>query len=167
MNPFWSLPVPPLIHTCLWFDTEAEAAAEFYASVFPRSQVTAITRYGPAMPMPEGLALTVELLLDGTRLTLLNGGPGHPHTLAASLVVTVHTQAELERYMDRLSAAPEAEQCGWLKDRYGVSWQLVPEPLMQRLKGPDGAAKQRMMAALMGMKRLHLPSLLAAYDGTR
>ena len=156
--------MPPLVHSCWWMDDQAEAAAEHYVSVFPRSQVQTVTRYGAGGRMAEGLALTVTLSLDGAPLTLLNGGPAFRHTPAASLVISVQTQEEIDHYLSALSAVPEAEQCGWLQDRWGVHWQIVPQPLMTRLQGPDHPGRQRMMAALMQMRRLDLAALLAAHD---
>lgn len=155
----------PRVHPCLWFDEQAEQAAEHYLSVFPNSRLGAITRYGPGGRMREGLAMTVSLELDGSMLTLLNGGPMFTHSPAASLVLTVQSQQELDRYWQSLSAVPEAERCGWLKDRWGIHWQVVPQQLMALMQQPDSPGKRRVGEALMQMRKIELPTLLAAYHG--
>jgi len=155
----------PPIHPCLWFDHQAEDAARFYTSVFPGSQLGAITRYGPGAHRPEGSVLTVDFTLSGQRFTALNGGPGFPFNPAVSLVVTCHSQAELDHYADSLSARPEQARCGWLVDRFGVSWQIVPQVLMDMLQHPEPARRHRVMAALMGMATLDITALQRAFDG--
>jgi predicted 3-demethylubiquinone-9 3-methyltransferase (glyoxalase superfamily) len=154
----------PRIHTCLWFDTQAEEAAQFYISVFPDSRITSVLRYGPGDPMPEGTAMLVTLELDGHVLSLLNGGPHYRLSPVASLVVSCADQAEVDRCWAALSAVPEAEMCGWLVDRWGVSWQIVPIFLMDRLSGPPGPAVQRMTAAMRTMRKLDIAALQAACD---
>lgn len=153
------------IHPCLWFQGQAEEAVRFYLSVFPNSRLGETTRYGPAMPMPEGSVLTIEFELDGQPFTALNGDAPFAFTPALSLVVPCDTQGECDRYMDALSAQPEHEQCGWLVDRYGVSWQITPRPLMEMLKHPDAARRNRMLQAMMPMKRLDIAALQRAFDG--
>ncbi|UJW79834.1 VOC family protein [Hydrogenophaga sp. SL48] len=155
----------PHIHTCLWFDTQAEEAAAFYGSVFPGSRITGVLRYGPGEPMPEGSALLVSLELDGHALSLLNGGPHYRLSPAASLAVRCADQAEVDRCWAALSAVPEAEMCGWLVDRYGVSWQIVPSFVMERLAGPPGPGVQRMTAAMRQMRKLDIAALERAYAG--
>ncbi|MBT9552642.1 MAG: VOC family protein [Hydrogenophaga sp.] len=155
----------PHIHTCLWFDTQAEEAAAFYGSVFPGSRITGVLRYGPGEPMPEGSALLVSLELDGHALSLLNGGPQYRHSPSASLAVRCADQAEVDRCWAALSAVPEAEMCGWLVDRYGVSWQIVPSFVMERLAGPPGPGVQRMTAAMRQMRKLDIAALERAYAG--
>jgi len=153
----------PRVHTCLWFDRQAEEVAQFYTTVFPNSRITEITRYSAGAPMPEGTALTVSFELDGQIFTAINGGPQYTHSPAMSLVVTCTSQDEVDRYWAALSAVPKAEQCSWLVDRYGVSWQIVPQQVMDMLLHPDAAAKQRMMAAVMPMKKLNIAALQKAF----
>lgn len=153
----------PQTSTCLWFDRQAKEAAEFYVALFPNSRITAVTHYGPDAPLPEGTVLTVSFELDGRSYLALNGGPHYTLSPAISIVVHCRTQDEIDHYWNTLSADPQAEQCGWLKDRFGVSWQIVAEPVFEMLQHPDAARRQRMMAALMGMKKLDLAALQAAF----
>lgn len=153
----------PQTSTCLWFDRQAKEAAEFYVALFPNSRITAVTHYGPDAPLPEGTVLTVSFELDGRSYLALNGGPHYTLSPAISIVVHCRTQDEIDHYWNALSADPQAEQCGWLKDRFGVSWQIVAEPVFEMLQHPDAARRQRMMAALMGMKKLDLAALQAAF----
>jgi predicted 3-demethylubiquinone-9 3-methyltransferase (glyoxalase superfamily) len=154
----------PRVHTCLWFDRQAEEVAQFYTSVFPNSRITETTRYGAASHMPEGTVLTVSFELARQTLTAINGGPQYAHTPAMSLVVTCTSQDEIDHYWAALSAVPKAEQCGWLVDRYGVSWQIVPQQVMNMLQQPNAAAKHRMLAALMQMKKLNIAALQSAFS---
>lgn len=153
------------IHTCLWFDHQAEEAAGFYTALFPNSHIASVLRYGAGDPAPEGAVMLVSLELDGHTLSLLNGGPHYRHSPAASLVVSCKDQAEVDRCWSALSAVPEAEMCGWLVDRWGVSWQIVPTFVMERLAGPPGPAVQRMTAAMRTMRKLDIAALQAAHDG--
>jgi predicted 3-demethylubiquinone-9 3-methyltransferase (glyoxalase superfamily) len=153
----------PRVHTCLWFDRQAEEVAKFYTSVFPNSCITEITRYCAGASMPEGTALTVSFELDGQTFTAISGGPQYTHSPAMSLVITCTSQDELDRYWAALSAVPQAEQCGWLVDRYGVSWQIVPQQVMDMLQHPDAAAKQRMMTVLKQMHKLDIAALQKAF----
>lgn len=155
----------PQISTCLWFDNQAQQAAEYYVGLFPNSRITAVTHYGPGAPMPAGTVLTVTFELDGHPYTLLNGGPVYKLSPAASIVVHCRTQDEVDHYWKALSAVPQAEQCGWVQDRFGVSWQIVPEVLFELLQGPDAGRRQRAMGAMMGMKKLDVRALQAAADG--
>jgi predicted 3-demethylubiquinone-9 3-methyltransferase (glyoxalase superfamily) len=152
------------IHPCLWFDTQAEEAARFYVSVFPDSRIGAITRYGAGAQLPEGMVLTISFELAGRACTALNGGPHFSFTPAVSLVVECDTQAEVDHYWSRLSARPEHERCGWLVDRFGLSWQIVPRPLMQLLQHPDAARRQSLTAALMAMGKIDIAALKHAFD---
>ncbi|MBA2964741.1 MULTISPECIES: VOC family protein [Ramlibacter] len=152
----------PQTSTCLWFDNQAREAADFYVALFPNSRITAVTHYGPGAPMPEGSVLTVTFELDGRSYTGLNGGPVFKLSPAVSIVVHCRTQDEVDHYWNALSAVPQAEQCGWVCDRFGVSWQIVPEQLFDLLQDPDAARRQRVMSALMGMKKLDLRALQAA-----
>jgi predicted 3-demethylubiquinone-9 3-methyltransferase (glyoxalase superfamily) len=152
----------PQTSTCLWFDRQAQEAAEFYVGLFPNSRITAVTHYGSGMPMPEGSVLTVTFELDGRAYTGLNGGPVFQLSPAVSIVVHCRTQDEVDHYWNALSAVPQAEQCGWVCDRFGVSWQIVPVQLFELLQDPDAARRQRVLSALMGMKKLDLRALQAA-----
>jgi predicted 3-demethylubiquinone-9 3-methyltransferase (glyoxalase superfamily) len=152
----------PQTSTCLWFDNQAREAADFYVALFPNSRITAVTHYGPGAPMPEGSVLTVTFELDGRSYTGLNGGPVFKLSPAVSIVVHCRTQDEVDHYWNALSAVPQAEQCGWVCDRFGVSWQIVPVQLFDLLQDPDAARRQRVMSALMGMKKLDLRALQAA-----
>lgn len=153
----------PQTSTCLWFDTQAGEAAEFYVRLFPNARIKAVTHYGSGAPMPEGSVLTVTFEIDGTEYTALNGGKHFMLSPAVSIVVHCRTQEEIDRYWAALSAVPQAEQCGWLQDRFGLSWQVVPERLFELLQSPDKAAVGRMFTALMGMKKLDLAGLEQAF----
>lgn len=154
-----------------WFDTQAEEAAHFYAAIFPNSRVGRVHRYtaevARATGREEGAAMTVEFDLDGQHFTALNGGPAFSFTPALSLVVHCATQAEVDHYWDRLGAGgdPQAQQCGWLKDRHGVSWQVIPAALGELLGDPDPARARRAAEAMMGMKKLDVAALRRAAAG--
>lgn len=158
------------IAACLWFDDQAEDAARFYTGIFPHSRITAVSRYGEAGQeihhRPPGSVMTVEFELDGQRFTGLNGGPVFTFNEAVSFQVSCETQDEVDHYWNALSAGgdPAAQQCGWLKDRYGVSWQIVPTVLPE-LVGGSSPASQRAMQAMLGMKKLDIAGLRRAYDG--
>ncbi len=152
---------------CLWFDTEAEEAANFYLTVFPRSRITGVTHYGEAGPRPADMVLTVEFELDGNPFTALNGGPEFRFTEAVSFQIDCADQAEVDRYWDALTAdGGEESMCGWLKDKYGLSWQVVPRRLVELLSDPDPGRAQRVMAAMMPMRRLVVADLEAAADAS-
>ncbi len=149
-----------MITPCLWFDGTAEQAAKFYVSVIPDSRVDAVHRAPADYPSGKaGDVLLVEFTLMGRPFTGLNGGPQFRFNEAVSFQIPVETQAEADRFADALSAVPEAEQCGWLKDRYGVSWQIVPRQLIRLIGGADRARAKRAFAAMMGMKRLDIAAL--------
>jgi predicted 3-demethylubiquinone-9 3-methyltransferase (glyoxalase superfamily) len=158
----------PRITPCLWFDGQAEEAAAFYTSVFPNSRIVKVARYGKegaaVSGMPEGSAMTVAFQLDGQDFTALNGGPQFRFTEALSLVVDCASQAEVDHYWARLSEGGDekAQQCGWLKDRYGVSWQVVPTQLPELLSHPDPEKARRAMQAMLGMQKLDLAALRRA-----
>jgi predicted 3-demethylubiquinone-9 3-methyltransferase (glyoxalase superfamily) len=152
------------ITTCLWFDTRAEEAAEFYVSVFDGSRVLDVARYGAGGPGPAGQAMTVRFELDGRTFTALNGGPAFTFNEAISFVIDCSTQAEVDRYWSALGEGGSEGQCGWLTDRFGVSWQVVPSVLGQLIGGPDPAGAQRAMQAMLGMKKLDVAALQRAYD---
>jgi predicted 3-demethylubiquinone-9 3-methyltransferase (glyoxalase superfamily) len=150
----------------LWFDSEAEQAAELYVSLFPNSRITSVSRYGEAGPGPAGSAMTVSFELDGLSVTALNGGPVYKHSPAFSMSVDCADQAEVDRYWDTLLAdGGRPSQCGWLTDRFGLSWQIVPRALPRLLQDPDRAKAQRVMAAMLKMIKLDVATLEAAAAG--
>ena len=149
----------------LWFDRQAEEAAHFYTGIFPDSRVLEVARYGEGGPGPKGEAMTVRFELDGQRFVALNGGPQFRFTEAISLVITCRDQAEVDHYWDRLTEGGTAQQCGWLKDRFGLSWQVVPTVLPELLTGADAAVAGRVMAAMMQMVKLDVARLRAAAAG--
>jgi predicted 3-demethylubiquinone-9 3-methyltransferase (glyoxalase superfamily) len=154
------------IAPCLWFNGEAEAAAAFYVALFPDSAIGAISRYGAAAPFPAGTALLVEFTLAGQRHQALNGGPQFPQSEAISLSIACRDAAEVEHYWHGLiQGGGSPGRCGWLKDRFGVSWQVVPDGLGAVLADPDPARAGRAMQALLGMSKLDLAALRSAADG--
>jgi predicted 3-demethylubiquinone-9 3-methyltransferase (glyoxalase superfamily) len=156
------MPIKQRITPFLWFDGQAEEAANFYVSIFPNSKVSATSRYGEAGPGPKGSVMTIAFDLDGLSFTALNGGPMFKFTEAISLVVHCETQAEVDHYWDKLSAGGQQVQCGWLKDKYGLSWQIVPNALIELVQDKDPAKSQRVMAAMMQMKKIDIAGLKAA-----
>jgi predicted 3-demethylubiquinone-9 3-methyltransferase (glyoxalase superfamily) len=155
----------PKISPFLWFDHQAEEAANFYVSIFPNSKITHIARYGAAGPGPKGTVMTVSFSLDGQEVVALNGGPMYKFSEAFSLSIDCKTQEEVDRYWDKLGAGGEPGPCGWLKDRYGLSWQVVPSVLPQMLCDPDPAKADRVMKVMMTMKKLEIAPLKKAYEG--
>jgi predicted 3-demethylubiquinone-9 3-methyltransferase (glyoxalase superfamily) len=159
------------ITPCLWFDNQAEDAAKFYVSIFENSAIGAITRYGKegfeVHGRPEGSAMTVSFRLEDQEFTALNGGPHFKFTEAISLVVKCETEADVDRYWDKLTEGGDerAQQCGWLKDKFGVSWQIVPVALFEMMSGADKEKSGRAMQAMLQMKKLDLPALRRAYEG--
>jgi predicted 3-demethylubiquinone-9 3-methyltransferase (glyoxalase superfamily) len=153
------------ITPCLWFDTEAEEAAQFYTSVFPNSRIVRVTHYGAAGPRPEGMVMEVELELDGRSVLALNGGPQFRFTEAISLQADCKDQAEVDRLWETLSDGGEEGPCGWLKDRYGVSWQVVPSILYELIADPDAERAQRAIAAMLQMRKIVIDELEHAADG--
>jgi predicted 3-demethylubiquinone-9 3-methyltransferase (glyoxalase superfamily) len=159
------------ITPCLWFDHEAEEAASFYVSVFKNSRITATTRYSEAGQevhrRPPGSVMVVAFELDGQPFTALNGGPVFTFNEAISLQVNCDTQEEIDYYWDKLSKGgdPKAQQCGWLKDRFGVSWQVVPARMAEYMKDAESAGAKRAMEAMLGMKKLDIPTLERAMAG--
>jgi predicted 3-demethylubiquinone-9 3-methyltransferase (glyoxalase superfamily) len=153
----------------LWFDSQAEEAANFYVSIFKQSRIGAITRYddegSKAAGRPKGSVMTVEFELDGQKFTALNGGPLFKFTEAISLVVNCENQREVDHFWDKLSAGGQEVQCGWLKDRFGVSWQVVPTILIELLRDKDPERSRRVMSAMLKMKKLDVDALRKAYDG--
>jgi predicted 3-demethylubiquinone-9 3-methyltransferase (glyoxalase superfamily) len=150
------------ITPCLWFDTEGEEAARFYTSVFPSSRILEIARYGAAGPRPEGTVMTVNFELDGHEFVALNGGPEFAFTEAVSFQVICETQDEVDTYWSTLSEGGEEGPCGWLKDRFGLSWQIVPRVLLELVGDPDREKSQRVMAAMLQMRRIDIQALQGA-----
>ena len=156
---------------CLWFDSNAEEAVKFYTSIFKNSKVKATSRYGDAAAKaagrPKGSVLTIAFELNGQDFTALNGGPIFKFNEAISLMVNCDTQEELDDYWNKLSKGgdPDAQQCGWLKDKFGVSWQIVPTKIAEWVNDRDQAKSDRVMAALLPMKKLDIRTLQQAYDG--
>jgi predicted 3-demethylubiquinone-9 3-methyltransferase (glyoxalase superfamily) len=149
----------------LWYDSEAEEAATLYTSLFPNSTILAVNRYGAAGPGPEGSVMTVSFELDGQRFVALNGGPAHRFTEAVSFVVDCTTQEEVDRYWDALTDGGEESVCGWLRDKFGLSWQIVPSLLPELLTDPDRGKSQRVMQAMLQMKKIDIAGLEAAAQG--
>ena len=143
----------------LWFDTEGEEAAEFYTSVFPNSKIVEVTRYGSAGPRPEGSVMTVSFDLDGQRVCALNGGPDFTFNEAVSFQIACETQEDVDYYWSKLTEGGEEGPCGWLKDRFGLSWQVVPTVLPKLLGDPDREKSQRVMQAMLGMKKIEIEEL--------
>ena len=155
------------ITTFLWFDANAEEAASFYVSIFKNAKITDIARYGNTGPGPEGSVMTVAFQLEGQEFVALNGGPTFKFTEAISLMVKCESQAEIDALWGKLTADGGREvECGWLKDKFGLSWQIVPSALMEMIKDPDKAKANRAMATMMKMKKLDLARLEQAYRGS-
>ena len=153
----------------LWFDHQAEEAANFYVSIFKKSKVRSMARYdeegAKAAGRPKGSVMTVAFELDGQEFTALNGGPLFKFTEAMSLVVNCETQEEVDHFWERLSAGGQEVQCGWLKDKFGVSWQVVPTALVEMLQDKDPQKAKRVMAAMLKMKKISIEPLRQAYEG--
>ena len=159
------------IAPCLWFDDQGEEAARYYVSIFKNSKLGKIVRYGKAghevHKKPAGSVMVVEFELEGQSFTALNGGPEFKFNEAVSLQVYCETQKEIDYYWDKLSAGgdPKAQVCGWVKDKYGLSWQVVPTMMSELMGSPDDPKSQRMFSAMMEMKKLDIAALQRAYDG--
>jgi len=149
----------------LWFDTQAEEAVNFYISIFEDSRVKTVTRYGDAGPGPAGSVMTISFELAGQEFVALNGGPIYKFTEAVSFVVNCETQEEIDRMWAKLSEGGSDIQCGWLKDKFGLSWQVVPVALFEFLRDPDPVKTQRVMRAMFQMVKLDLATLERAYKG--
>jgi len=154
----------PKITPFLWFDSQAEEAARFYTSIFPNSRIVSTTRYGEGAPMPKGSVMTVVFELDGQRFIALNGGPLFKFTEAISFSVDCKTQQEVDEYWAKLTAGGQESQCGWLKDKFGLSWQIVPTVLGELLSDPDPKKAKRAMQAMLKMKKLDVAALKRAHD---
>jgi predicted 3-demethylubiquinone-9 3-methyltransferase (glyoxalase superfamily) len=149
----------------LWFDTEAEEAARFYTSVFDNSRIVLVSHYTEAGPRPAGMVMTVEFELDGQRFVGINGGPEFKFDEAVSFQINCETQEEIDYYWERLSEGGEEGPCGWLKDRYGLSWQVVPTGMEELFTDPDRERAQRAMQAMLGMGKIDIAALRNAADG--
>jgi predicted 3-demethylubiquinone-9 3-methyltransferase (glyoxalase superfamily) len=149
----------------LWFDTEAEEAANFYVGLFPNSRITGVQRYNAAGPRPAGTVMTVEWELDGQQYAGLNGGPDFRFTEAVSFMIDCADQAEVDHYWDAFADGGEPGPCGWIKDRFGLSWQVVPRVLPELLASADAGVAQRVLAAMMTMGKLDVAALKQAADG--
>jgi predicted 3-demethylubiquinone-9 3-methyltransferase (glyoxalase superfamily) len=149
----------------LWFDNEAEEAMNHYVSIFKNSKAGSITRYGDAGPGPKGSVMTASFELEGQQFTALNGGPQFKFTEAVSFVVSCETQEEVDRLWDKLSEGGQTQQCGWLKDKFGLSWQIVPSVLIEMMKDPDPQKSQRVMEAMLQMTKIEIARLKQAYEG--
>lgn len=152
------------ITPCLWFDTQGEEAAMFYTSLFKNSRIVDVARYGEAGPRPAGTVMTVSFELDGQPFVALNGGPEFTFNEAVSFQVSCEGQDEVDHYWNGLSEGGEEGPCGWLKDRYGVSWQVIPTAMTELLNDPDAGRSQRAMAAMLGMGKIDIAALRAAAD---
>jgi predicted 3-demethylubiquinone-9 3-methyltransferase (glyoxalase superfamily) len=149
---------------CLWFDTEGEEAAEFYTSIFPNSKIVSVAHYGEAMPRPAGTVMTVNFELNGQEFLALNGGPEFSFSEAISFQVFCKDQDEVDRYWNALTKGGEEGPCGWLKDRFGLSWQIVPTRLTELLQDPDPGRSHRAMQAMLEMKKIEIAELERAAD---
>lgn len=154
----------PKISPFLWFDTQAEEAANFYTSIFKNSKIVKVSRYGEGAPSPKGSVMTVAFTLDGQEFTALNGGPLFKFTEAISFVVNCKTQEEVDTYWAKLLEGGEESRCGWLKDKYGLSWQIVPTALGEMLGDRDPKKARRVMEAMLQMKKIDIAGLKKAYD---
>jgi predicted 3-demethylubiquinone-9 3-methyltransferase (glyoxalase superfamily) len=155
----------PPITPFLWFDTEAEDAANFYTSVFPNSRIVAITHYGEAGPRPAGMVMTVAFELNGQRFTALNAGPEPKFNHAVSFVINCKNQDEVDRYWELLTDDGQEVACGWLTDRFGLSWQVVPEGLIELITDADPERAQRATEAMLSMTKLDIEAMRRAADG--
>jgi predicted 3-demethylubiquinone-9 3-methyltransferase (glyoxalase superfamily) len=157
--------MPQQITPSLWFDTEAEDAANFYTSVFKNSRIVNVSRYGDAGPRPAGTVMTVEWELDGQRFVGINGGPQFKFDEAVSFQISCADQDEVDYYWERLTDGGKESQCGWLKDRFGLSWQVVPQGMGELFGDSDSERGNRAMAAMLKMKKLDIDAMRAAADG--
>lgn len=153
------------IKTFLWYDNKAEEAAELYCSLFPNSRIISVSRYPEGSPAPAGTAMTVEFELAGTKFVALNGGPVFHFTEAISLTVDCEDQDEVDRLWEKLTEGGTPSHCGWLKDRYGLSWQIVPRILPQLLSSPEAGVSQRVMTAMLQMAKIDIAKLQQAAKG--
>lgn len=156
---------PKKISTCLWFNTNAEEAVKYYLSVFKNSKKGKTSFYPEGSPMPEGSVLTIEFRIEGQEFLALNGGPEFKFTEAVSFVLSCKTQKEIDHYWEKLSKEGSKGQCGWLKDKFGLSWQVVPAELNKMVSSQKAGRSARVMKAIMKMKKLDIAKLKKAYEG--
>ncbi len=149
----------------LWFDTQAEEAANFYVSIFKNSKIKTISRYGDAGPGPKGSVMVVSFQLEGQDFSALNGGPVFRFTPAISFLVSCETQVEVNHFWEKLSAGGRKDRCGWLQDKFGLSWQIIPTALSRLMSGPDPAKSGRVMQAMLQMDKIDIAKLQQAYEG--
>ncbi len=154
----------PTTVPCLWFDGQAERAATHYTTIFPNSEILGMTRYGPGAPGPEGSVMTVSFSLDGQEFVGLNGGPQFTFSEAVSFQIHCADQDEVDYYWSRLSEGGQEGPCGWLKDRFGLSWQVVPTMLFELVDDPDPGRAQRVTQAVLGMGKIEIAELQRAAD---
>ena len=152
------------ITTFLWFDDKAEEAANFYVSIFKNSKIETVARYGDAGPGPKGAVMVVTFQLEGQKFTALNGGPQFTFTPAISLLVNCETQEEVDELWEKLSAGGRKDRCGWLQDKYGLSWQIIPTVLGKLMSDPDPVKSSRVMKAMLQMDKLDIQRLQEAYE---
>jgi predicted 3-demethylubiquinone-9 3-methyltransferase (glyoxalase superfamily) len=157
----------PKITPCLWFDTQGEEAAEFYTSIFPNSRIVDVARYGEAGPREAGTVMVVKFELDGQEFVALNGGPEFTFDEAISFQIDCADQEEVDRYSEALTDGGEQGPCGWVKDRFGLSWQVVPARLIELIADPDAARGQRAMAAMLEMRKIDIAAVEAAADAVQ
>ncbi len=155
----------PRITPNLWFDLESEEAAEFYCSIFPNSKIRQVSYYGEAGPRPAGTVLTVDFVLDGQPFTAINGGPEFTFDEAVSFLISCEDQDEIDYYWKHLTDGGEEGPCGWLKDKFGLSWQVVPQGMGDLLADPNDGRGQRAMRAMLGMKKIDVAALRTAAEG--
>jgi predicted 3-demethylubiquinone-9 3-methyltransferase (glyoxalase superfamily) len=155
----------PNIQPFLWFDSQAEEAAKFYTSIFKNSKINSVSHYGEGAPLPAGTIMTVAFELDGQKFIALNGGPKFKFNESVSFFISVKTQDEIDYFWDKLTEGGEPNVCGWLKDKYGLSWQVIPTILMEFPRDPDPAKAARVMQAMYRMKKIIIADLEAAYEG--
>lgn len=153
------------IRTFLWYNDNAEEAVNLYVSIFKNSKILAIKRYGDAGPGPKGSAMTVEFILEGQEFIALNGGPHYSFTPAISLFVNCESQAEVDELWQRLTAGGRPDRCGWLQDKFGLSWQIIPMALMKYLSDPDPQKSARVMKAMLQMSKIDIAALKRAHEG--
>ncbi len=156
--------IMPKITPCLWFDDNAQEAVNFYISIFKNSKITGVARYGDAGPGPKGSVMTIKFKLDGQEFLALNGGPHFKFTEAISLIVNCETQKEIDEMWEKLSKGGQEVQCGWLKDKYGLSWQIVPTILGKMMQDKDAQKSNRVMKAILQIKKLDIKILKQAYE---
>jgi predicted 3-demethylubiquinone-9 3-methyltransferase (glyoxalase superfamily) len=157
----------PKITPCLWFDTQGEEAAEFYTSIFPNSRIVDVARYGEAGPREAGTVMVVKFELDGQEFVALNGGAEFTFDEAISFQIDCADQEEVDRYSEALTDGGEQGPCGWVKDRFGLSWQVVPARLIELIADPDAARGQRAMAAMLEMRKIDIAAVEAAADAVQ